>query len=165
MHSHKADKNLASRENFQKWKTIGNMSASTSQQSTDGLRPSYNISLLIARSGKPHTIREELFLPTVREVLHRVLHKSPDQTVKPIPLSDNCVQRRVDKIVVNIEETLCNIFRTTEFISQLEITLPGNESLLPAYVRFVKDESLVQELLYARQLRRNTKGEVSVSWP
>ncbi|XP_066965478.1 protein FAM200C-like [Macrobrachium rosenbergii] len=60
----------------------------------------------------------------------------------------------------NIEETLCNMLRTTEFSLQLdESTLPGNESLLLAYVRFVKDESLVQELLFARQLETDTKGE------
>jgi uncharacterized protein (UPF0305 family) len=130
------------------------------QQSTEGLRASYNISLLIARSGKPHTIGEDLILPAVREVLHTVLHKSPDQIIKAIPLSDGSVQRRIDEMAENIEETLCNMLRTTEFSLQLdESTLPGNESLLLAYVRFVKDESLVQELLFARQLETDTKGE------
>lgn len=164
MHSDKADKNLAYfqslRDNVRKRKTIGNIFASTLQQSTDGLRASYNISLLIARSGKPHTIGEELILPAVREVLHTVVHKSPDQIIKAIPLSDNSVQRRIDEMAENIEETLCNMLRTTEFSLQLdESTLPGNESLLLAYVRFVKDESLVQELLFARQLETDTKGE------
>lgn len=164
IHSDKADKNLAYfqslRENLQKRKTIGNMFASTSQQSSDGLRASYNISLLIARSGKPHTIGEELILPAVSEVLRTVVHKSPEQIIKAIPLSDNSVQRRVDEMAENIEDTLCNMLRTTEFGLQLdESTLPGNESLLLAYVRFVKDESLVQELLFARQLETDTKGE------
>ena len=60
----------------------------------------------------------------------------------------------------NIEETLCNMLRTTEFSLQLdESTLPGKESLLLAYVRFVKDESFVQELLFSRQLETDTKGE------
>ena len=163
-HSDKADKNIAYfqslREKFQKRKTIGNMFSSTSQQSTDGLRASYNISLLIARSGKPHTIAEELILPAVREVLHTVVHKSPDQIIKAIPLSDNSVQRRVDEMAENIEEALCNILATTEFSLQLDdSTLPGNESLLLAYVRFIKDEKLVQELLFARQLKTDTKGE------
>ena len=164
IHSDKVDKNIAYfqslREKFQKRKTIGNMFASTSQQSTDGLRASYNISLLIARSGKPHAIGEELILPAVREVLHTVVHKSPDQIMKAIPLSDNSVQRRVDEMAENIEETLCNILAATEFSLQIdESTLPGNESLLLAYVRFVKDEKLVQELLFARQLKTDTKGE------
>ena len=88
MHSDKADKNLAYfqslQENFQKRKIIGNMFASTSQQSTDGLHASYNIPLLIARSGKPHIIGEELILPAVREILHTVVHKSHDQIIKAI---------------------------------------------------------------------------------
>ena len=135
IHSDKVDKKIAYfqslREKFQKRKTIGNMFASTSQQSTDGLRASYNISLLIARSGKPHAIGKELIQPAVREVLHTVVHNSPDQIMKAIPLSDNSVQRRVDEMAENIEETLCNILAATEFSLQIvESTLPGNESLL-----------------------------------
>ena len=38
-----------------------------------------------------------------------------------------------------------------------ESTLPGNELLLLAYVRFVKRERLVQELLFARQLEADKK--------
>ena len=54
-------------------------------------------------------------------------------------------------MAANTEETLCNILATTEFNLLLdESTLPENESLLLAYVRFVKDEKLVQELLFAR---------------
>ncbi|XP_040581140.1 zinc finger BED domain-containing protein 5-like [Lepeophtheirus salmonis] len=129
------------------------MCSSTSEQSTDGLRASYNIALIIARSGKPHTIGEELILPAVREVVHTVVHKSLDQIMKSISLSINSVQRRIDEMAENVEDKLCNILAATEFSSQLdESTLPGNESLLLAYVRFVKDEKLVKELLFARQL-------------
>jgi len=164
IHPDKADNDMAYfkllQEKFQKRKTIGNVFAITSQQSVDGLIASYNISLLIARSGKPHTIGEELSLPAVREVLHTVLHKSPDQIIKAILLSDSSVQRRVDEMAANIEETLCNILVTTEFSLQLdESNLPGNYSLLLAYVLFVKDEKLVQELLFARELKTCTKGE------
>ena len=130
IHPDKADNDMAYfkslQEKFQKRKTIGNMFAITSRQSVDGLRASYTISLLIARSGKPHTIGEKLLLPAVREVLHTVLHKSPDQIIKAIPLSDSSVQRRVDEMAVNIEETLCNILATTEFSLHLdESTLKG----------------------------------------
>ena len=89
------------------------------------------ISLLVATSGKPHTIGEELILPAVRDVLQTVVHKSPDQGIKAIHLINNSVQRRVDEMDENIEETLCNILAATEFSLQLdESTLPGNESLL-----------------------------------
>lgn len=70
------------------------------------------------------------------------------------------MQRRIDEMAENIEDILCSTLRTTEFALQLdESTLPGNESLLLAYVRFFKDESLAQEMLFARQLETDTKGE------
>ena len=136
-----------------------NMFTSSSKNSDDCLKASYNISLLIAKADKPHTIGE-LILPAVKEVIKTVLHKSPEQVIKSIPLSDNSVQRRVDKMAENVEETLSKMFMTTEFSLQLdESTLPGNESLLLAYVRLIKGGSLCQELLFARLLETDTKGE------
>ncbi|GBN29237.1 hypothetical protein AVEN_151170-1 [Araneus ventricosus] len=52
---------------YEKRPTVNSMFASTSQSNDDGLRASYNISLLIAKSGKPHTIGEELILPAIEE--------------------------------------------------------------------------------------------------
>jgi hypothetical protein len=147
------------RDKFQKRPTLSNMFCSASQQKTDGLRASYNISLLISKSGKPHTIGEELILPAVSEVLSTVLHKSPHDIIKTIPLSNNSVQRCIDELAENLEDTLCSILRTTEFALQLDkSTLTGNESLLLAYAGFIKDESLAKEL-FARQLRTDTEGE------
>ena len=60
----------------------------------------------------------------------------------------------------NTEETLSKMLMTTEFSLQLdESTLPVNESLLLTYVRFIKGGSLCQELLFARLLETDTKGE------
>lgn len=60
---------------FLKEPTLVNMFLTTSKQDDDGLRASYNISLLIAKSGKPHTIGEELILPAINEVIKTILHK------------------------------------------------------------------------------------------
>ena len=80
-----------------------NAFTSSSKNSDDGLKASYNISLLIAKAGKPHTIGEELILPALKEVIKTVLHKSPERVIKSIPLSDNSVQRSVDKMAENVE--------------------------------------------------------------
>ena len=61
------------------------MFTSSSKNSDDGLKASY-MSLLIARADKPHTIGEEPILPAVKEVIKTVLHKSPEQVIKSIPL-------------------------------------------------------------------------------
>ena len=109
IHLNKSGKTLAFfhslRDQFLKQKTM-NIFTSSSKNSDDGLKASYNISLLIAKAGKPHTIGEELILPAVKEVIKTVLHKSPEQVIKTIPLSDNSVQRRVDKMAENVQETL-----------------------------------------------------------
>ena len=139
--------------------TLAGMFSASSKEDNDGLRASYNISLLIAKSGKPHTIGEELILPAVSEVLRTVLHKSPSDIIKKIPLSNNTVQRRIDEMAEDVESFLNDFLKTTEFSLQLdESTLPNNESLLLAYIRFVKDEKICQELLFARKLETDTKG-------
>ena len=62
-----------------------NVFTSSSRNSEDGLKASYNISMLTS----PHTIGEGPILPAVKEVIKTVLHKSPEQVIKSIPLSDN----------------------------------------------------------------------------
>lgn len=145
---------------FLKEPTLVNMFSTTSKQDDDGLRVSYNISLLIAKSGKPHTIGEELILPAINEVINTMLHKPAFDIIKKIPLSNNTVQRRIDEMAQSVEELLCEFLKATKFSIQLdESTLPGNEALLLAYVRFVKEEKICQELLFAKNLMTDTKGE------
>lgn len=136
------------------------MFASSSIKNDDGLRASYNISLLIAKSGKPHTIGEQLILPAIAEVLNNVLHKPAHDILKRIPLSNNTVQRRIDEMGRDVENILCKFLQTNRFSLQLdESTLPDNEALLLGYVRFIKDENMCQELLFATYLETDTRGE------
>ncbi|CAH1989553.1 unnamed protein product [Acanthoscelides obtectus] len=140
--------------------TLDRMFASTSQRNDDGFRASYNISLLIAKSGKPHTIGEKLILPAVEEVLKTVLHKPASDIIKRIPLSNNTVERRIDEMSSDIESFLCNYLQTTHFSIQLdESTLPDNAALLLAYVHFIMNQEIYEELLFARTLITDSKGE------
>uniref|UniRef100_A0A5S6Q8U6 DUF4371 domain-containing protein n=1 Tax=Trichuris muris TaxID=70415 RepID=A0A5S6Q8U6_TRIMR len=60
----------------------------------------------------------------------------------------------------DMEDVLCNILRRTQFSLQLdESILPGYEALLLVYVRFIHDDNLVQNLLFAQELETATKGE------
>ena len=160
IHPHKADESArffqCYWDNFKKRKTIGSIFASSSQQSVDGLLASYNLSLMIAKKGKPHAIGEELILPAIKEVLNTVLHhKACSSLIKSIPLSNNTVQRRIDEMSADVEQKLCNTLRNTEFSLQLnESTLPGN-----GYVRFVCNGVLCEELAIALSLNTDTRGE------
>ncbi|CAH1993231.1 unnamed protein product [Acanthoscelides obtectus] len=60
----------------------------------------------------------------------------------------------------DIESFLCNYLQTTHFFIQLdESTLPDNAALLLAYVRFIMNQEIYEELLFARTLITDTKGE------
>ena len=63
--------------------------------------------------------------------------------------------------MLNGEIFLCYYRQTTHFSIQLdESTLPGNEALLLAYVRYViMDQEIQEEVLFARTLTTDTKGE------
>ncbi|GFV47011.1 SCAN domain-containing protein 3 [Trichonephila clavipes] len=105
-------------------------------QGDDKLRASYNTSLLIAKTGKPHTIEEDLILPAVKEVITTVVHQPAADIIRKIPLSNSSVQRRIDEMAENnIEETLCNNLQACQYSIQLdESTLSSNETLLLLYV-------------------------------
>ncbi|CAH1979558.1 unnamed protein product [Acanthoscelides obtectus] len=135
------------KDTFQKRPTLDRMFASTSQRNDDGLRASYNISLLIAKSGKPHTIGEKLILPAVEEVLKTVLHKPASDIIKRIPLSNNTVERRIDEMSSDIEASYV-------IICKRPISLYNWTSQL-----YLIMQQIYEELLFARTLITDTKGE------
>ncbi|XP_071743592.1 protein FAM200C-like [Lepeophtheirus salmonis] len=100
------------------------------------------------------------FLPVIEEVLRGVVrHSSPHIIIKFIPLSDDTLRRRVDEIVVHIEESLCDILKKQRFGLHLDkSTLPVNESLLLGYSRCIKNNKGMQELLFAKELETDTRG-------
>ncbi|KFD47648.1 hypothetical protein M513_11439 [Trichuris suis] len=137
------------REKFEKRPTLSNMFSTRTGLEMDGLRASFNISLMIARSGKAHIIGEELLHPVVSEVLRTVLHMPAAETIKTIPLSNNTVQRRIEEMG-KMWKKPCALD---------ESSLPGNEAILLACVRLIKEEDLAQEFLFARELVMDSKGK------
>ncbi|XP_055872483.1 zinc finger BED domain-containing protein 5-like [Biomphalaria glabrata] len=162
-HPDKIDKDLkyfqTLKDRSQNRPTVDKMFTSTSQREDDSLRASYNISLLIAKSGKPDIVGEKLILPAVAEVLQTVLHKPASDIIKRIPLSNNTVQRPIDEMSYDTENFLCKYLQTTCFSIQLdESTLPSNEALLLAYFRFIMDQEIHEELLFEKTLAIDTEG-------
>ena len=59
----------------------------------------------------------------------------------------------------DVESTMCGYLKTSQFSLQLdESTLPDNQSLLLAYVQFIGEEKICQEMLFAKKLITDTKG-------
>ncbi|KAF2346007.1 hypothetical protein FHG87_023237, partial [Trinorchestia longiramus] len=147
-------------DKFRNRSSIVSLMTKQSQKKDDGLVCSYNVSKMIARSGKPHTIGEQLLLPPIEEVLETMVHHaSPTVVTKSLPLSNNSVQRRVDEMSEDVGHILCNVLKRHFGLQLDESTLPNNEALLLGYVRFIKNSEVVQELLFVNELETDTRGE------
>ena len=101
-----------------------------------------------------------MIFPAVKEALNTALHhKACSSVTKSIPLGNDTVQRRIDEMSAHVEHQLCNALRNTEFSIQLdESTLPGNESLLLGYVRFVHNGVLCEEFAIALSPNTDAQG-------
>ena len=61
----------------------------------------------------------------------------------------------------DIKSFLNNYLQTTHFSIQLdESTLPDNAALLLAYVCFIMNQEIYEELLFAKSIKTETKGKL-----
>lgn len=164
VHSDKADKSLSFfqglKVKYENRATVGKLFKKAAVTRDKGLVASYNISYLIAKLGKPHTIGETLVVPAIREFCTTVLGIDGG-VLKSLPLSNNTVARRIKEMADDVEEALFAKLRDTEFAMAVdESTLRDSEALLLAYVRYIDKEidEFKEDLLFARQLISDTKG-------
>ena len=68
---------------------------------------------------KPHTIAKELVLPAVLDLVSAIIGKSVAQKLKAVPLSNNIICRKIDKIFYDISDQLVAKMRGNEFTLQL----------------------------------------------
>ncbi|KFD45069.1 hypothetical protein M513_14054, partial [Trichuris suis] len=120
-----------------KKRTLNSMISSLSKPDRDGLAALYEFPLLIAKAA---------------EVLETVLHQNARDVTRNIPLSNDTVQRRIDAMAEDTEETLCCVLRQREFSLQLET----NHFYWPT--RTVVEESLFSKELSTDRRERNSRG-------
>jgi len=102
------------KEKFEKRSTINSLFSARSASKDRGLEASYEISLLIAKCGKNHTIGENLIKPAISTFLKVVLEKD-DQDLKSMPLSNNTVSSRIDEMSCDVEVQLVEKLKYTNF--------------------------------------------------
>ena len=85
------------------------------------LEASYEIPLLIAKSGKNHTIGEDLIKPLMSALVKTVLEKD-DKEVKAMPLSNNTVRQRIHEMSQDTEIQLVEKLKSRKFSIQMDET-------------------------------------------
>ena len=132
------------------------------QQTNASLKASYEISLMIAKQKKAHTIVENLVLPAAKVMVCCVFKHESVKKLNSISLSNNTVQRRIEEMSVDIlQQVISDICRSESgFAIQLdESTDLTNCAQLLIFVRYVGKEGVKEKFLMNAALQATTKGD------
>jgi hypothetical protein len=112
------------------------------------LEASYHISLRIAKSKKPHTIAENLVLPSIVDTIKIFFGEEKIKEIEKIPLSDITVKRRIDDMGIDFEkQILAQIKDSKAFALQSDESTDISKKAQPlVYVRYVNCLKLNKEL-------------------
>ena len=89
---------------------------------------------------KLHIIAEELVLPAALDLVLTIIGESAAQKLIAVPLSNNTISRRIDKISDDINDHLVAEMRGNEFSLQLDeatTSTSNKDAYLICYVRFI----------------------------
>lgn len=130
------------------------------QSSEKVLQASYEISLMIAKAKKSHTIGESLVKPCMLKAADTVLGQESKQKLSQIPLSDNTVKRRLDDMAEDIKIQVVEAVKESKFYAiQLdESTDVAQCCELLVFVRYMQNEKINEELLFSMELTTTSKA-------
>lgn len=153
-------------EDFYKRKLTGFKSGQTVMKtaaniSSKALEASYAVSLLVAKSKKPHTIVEQLILPAAAVLAEKMIDKKATDAFKTVPMSNNTVSRRIADMSHNIvEQVVSKLKRAGQFALQLdEMTDVSGEAQLLGFVRYKDETDITEHVLFCKTLSGKTTGE------
>ncbi|VVC46493.1 Ribonuclease H-like domain, partial [Cinara cedri] len=136
--------------------------SSTSYSNENAVKASFAVSLLIGKSGKPHTIAEDLILPAAKAMVSIMISKEVANNLNLISLSNDTIKKRIDSLSGNIKEQLLRRINECDYFSlQLdESTDITNKSILLCYVRYNYENTIFEDILFVTSLIRTTAEEI-----
>ena len=124
------------------------------------LRASYEVSLIIAKA--PHRVGEKLIEPSAVKMAQILLGRNEAKRIGSVPLSHSTVNKKISDIAHNI---------LSQLIAQIQDS-PGRISLqfdkttdiksisqFVAYVRFVKENAILDQFLFCQEMKERTRAK------
>jgi regulator of replication initiation timing len=127
----------------------------------NAVKTSYEVSMLIAKVGKIHTIAEELILPAAKAMVSAMVGEKAAKDLNLVALSNDKLRKRTDKISDNVKQLIERICKSQNYRLQVdESTDFANKSHLVCYVRYEFEGKIIEDLLFCRSLIHTTAEEV-----
>ncbi|KAF2345094.1 hypothetical protein FHG87_024150, partial [Trinorchestia longiramus] len=121
------------------------------QETSKLVEASYELSLLIAKVKRPHSVGETLVKPSLLSAANTVLGEESQRKLSKISLSDNTVKRRIDELSEDIKEQVWDKIKASRFyaIQCNESTDIAHLCQLLVYSRFVDEGTVKKEILFS----------------
>ena len=125
---------------------------------------------IIAKTRCANTIAENIIKPSFEIFMKTMLQQDPVNVLKELLLSNDSIQRRINKMTSDVESQLIEKLKTSKFSIQLDgSTVSDNRAMLMAYVHFIDDScKLSEEMLFAKLSETDATGlsifEATKSW-
>lgn len=126
------------------------------------LAASFEISKLIAKSKKAHTLGETLIKPCMLKAAEGLLGQEAQKKILEIPLSNDTVKSRIQKMSTDIEEQVVDKIKCSPYFAlQCDETTDVSQCCqLLVFIRFLNDnKKFEEELLFSQELETTSKGE------
>ena len=125
---------------------------------------SFEVTLLIAKQKKAHNIGETLVKPSALAMVRIVLNEESERKIQAIPLSGNTVQRRIALIANDIKEQVVTKVKDKALFGLFALQLDESTDVssapqLMAFVRYVTEKNVKEELLFCSELKATTKAK------
>ena len=119
---------------------------------------SYQVALLVAKSGKPHTIAENLIYPAAKAMVTTMLGEKVWKSLSSISLSNDSVKHRISDMSVNIKKQLIDRIINSRYYSlQLdESTDVSNNAAFLTFIRYEFDGKIHEDILFCQSLPTRT---------
>eukprot|EP00106_Octopus_bimaculoides_P015571 XP_014783013.1 PREDICTED: protein ZBED8-like [Octopus bimaculoides] len=116
---------------------------------TEGFWASYNISLIIAKQARPHTIGEDLIRPSILEA-YKVAVSNAVTVLASIPLSNNTVSSSIREMAEDVESIVVEDLRLCRFSLKVDDSTFDNKCVVLAFDPYVKGTTICENLLFIK---------------
>ena len=123
---------------------------------------SFKVAYRIAKCKKPLTIAKELVLAAALILVSTMIGELVAQKLKVVPLSNNTICRRIEKISDDINDQVIAKMHGNEFSLQLDeatTSTSDKDAYLICYIRFIdNDDNIVENLLFCKLILTNCRA-------
>ncbi|XP_055510562.1 zinc finger BED domain-containing protein 5-like [Leucoraja erinacea] len=159
-HSHMKNKSadyfkrLLESQNKQSTAFVSKVSVSKKAQET-----SYLVAEIIAQKRKSHTVGENLIMPACKIIVGKMLGQDAVREIENVPLSNSTISQCIDDMSHDAEEVLCDKLKNSSFSVQVgESTDLANKCHIVAFVRFINEGEIQENLFCCKELPETSKG-------